>query len=154
MKKSLVTEIALYAVIGTSVFAFANTRGSSCPFQSAPMGAGAAKAAAKSKATIETISPQQAQKMIKTGAKMVDVREPDEWQEAHVAGSTLIPLAEVKKAPKKAALAPKVLLLCRSGKRSTVAAAAMSELKNVKLFVVEGGIMAWQKAGLPVQKGK
>jgi len=30
----------------------------------------------------------------------------------------------------------------------------MSELKNVKLFVVEGGIVAWQKAGLPVQKGK
>jgi len=63
-------------------------------------------------------------------------------------------LSKVKQEPRKAALAPKVLLLCRSGKRAAVAAAAMSELKNGKLFVVEGGIVAWQKAGLPVQKGK
>ena len=152
MKKSLLAEIALYALVGTAVVAFARERSLSCPLrQSAPM---VAKDAAKAAPTVETISPQQAQKMMKTGAKMVDVREPAEWEEAHIAGSTLIPLGEVKQEPSKAARAPKVLLLCHSGRRAAVAADAMPELKNVKLFVVEGGIVNWQKAGLPVSKGK
>lgn len=152
MKKSLLAELALYAVLGTAVVAFARERSLSCPLrQSAPV---ASKAEAKPAATIETISPQQAQAMMKEGAAMVDVREPAEWEEAHVAGSTLIPLGAVQKEPKKAALAPKVLLLCRSGKRAAVAAEAMSSLKDTKLFVIEGGILGWQKAGLPTQKGK
>lgn len=150
MKKLLIAELAVYAVIGTSVIAYSKTR-TSCPFQPAPTGV---KTEAKATATIETISPQQAQKMMKTGAKMVDVREPEEWETVRVKGSTLIPLAQVKAEPKKAALAPKVLLLCHSGRRAAVAADAMSELKNVRLFVVEGGITQWQKAGLPVSKGK
>ena len=156
MNKSLVTEIALYAVMGTSLFAYAKTRSASCPFQPAPIAAKAAKAEAKPAAApaIETISPQQAQAMMNAGAAMVDVREPAEWEDAHVKGSTLIPLGQVKQEPSKAALAPQVLLLCHSGRRAKVAADAMSELKNVKLFVIEGGITAWQKAGLPVQKGQ
>jgi len=153
MKKSILAEVALYAVLGAAVVAFTPEKSLSCPSCLSPPLAGA-KVKAKPARAVERISPQQAQKMMKTGAKMVDVREPAEWEEAHVKGSTLIPLAKVKQQPRKAALAPKVLLLCRSGKRSAVAAAAMSELKNVKLFVVEGGIVAWQKAGLPVQKGK
>jgi len=151
VKKSLLAEIALYAFAGTAVVAFARERSLSCPLrQSAPIAAKAVKAAP----TVETISPQQAQAMMKAGAAMVDVREPAEWEEAHVAGSTLIPVGELKQEPGKAALAPKVLLLCRSGRRAAVAADAMSDLKNVKLFVVEGGIVNWQKAGLPVSKGK
>ena len=149
MNKLLVAELALYAVIGTSVFAFAKTR-TSCPFQPAPTGA---KTQAKAAATIETISPQQAQTMMKAGAKMVDVREPAEWETVRVKGSTLIPLGQVKAEPKKAALAPKVLLLCHSGRRAKIAAEAMKELPNIKLFVIEGGITGWQEAGLPVQKG-
>lgn len=92
--------------------------------------------------------------MMKTGAKMVDVREPEEGETVRVKGSTLIPLAQVKAEPKKAALAPKVLLLCHSGRRAKVAADSMKNLPNVKLFVIEGGITGWQDAGLPVQKGK
>ncbi len=104
--------------------------------------------------TIETISPQQAQALMKEGAKMVDVREPAEWETVRVESSTLVPLGQVTADPKKAALAPKVLLLCHSGRRAKVAADAMKELPNIKLFVIEGGITAWQEAGLPVQKGK
>jgi rhodanese-related sulfurtransferase len=148
MKKSLIAGLALYAVIGTSVFAFAKTR-TSCPFQLAPAGV---KTEAKATATIETISPQQAQTMMQAGAKMVDVREPAEWETVRVNGSTLIPLAQVKAEPKKAALAPRVLLMCHSGRRAKVAADAMKNLPNVKLFVIEGGITGWQDAGLPVQK--
>ncbi len=155
MNKSLVAEIALYAVMGTSIFVFAKTRAASCPFRPAPVAANAeSKAEPKAAATIETISPQQAQAMMKAGAAMVDVREPEEWEEAHVAGSTLLPVGQVKQEPSKAALAPQVLLMCHSGRRARVAAEAMTKLPNVKLFVVAGGITAWQKDGLPVQKGQ
>ncbi len=92
--------------------------------------------------------------MMKAGAKMVDVREPVEFETVRVEGSALIPLGEVKVEPKKAAVAPKVLLMCHSGRRAQVAAEAMKEVPNVQLFVIEGGITGWQEAGLPVQKGK
>lgn len=150
MRKSLIAELAVYAIIGTSVYAFAKTR-TSCPFRPAPT---SAKTEAKSSATIETISPQQAQEMMQAGAKMVDVRESEEYETVRVAGSTLIPLAQVKAAPKRAALAPKVLLMCHSGRRAQVAADAMKHLPNLNLFVIKGGITGWQQAGLPVQKGK
>lgn len=153
MNKSLVAEIALYTVVGTSLFAFAKTRAASCPFQPAPAVAKAEAKPAPAPA-IETITPRQAQAMMKAGAAMVDVREAEEWKGAHVKGSTLIPLAQVKQQPRKAALAPEVLLMCHSGRRARVAAEAMKELPNVKLFVIEGGITAWQEAGLPVQKGQ
>lgn len=163
MKTSLITEIALYAVVGTAVFAFAKTRDTSCPFQPAPLatsgaaGSGApseVKAAPTAKATIRNISAQQAGAMMKAGAAMVDVREPAEWETAHVKGSTLIPLSQVLETPKKAALAPKVLLMCHSGRRAAVAARAMKELPGARLFVIDGGITAWQGAGLPTVQGK
>ncbi len=149
MNTKLYPELALYAVLGTSAFVFAQSR-ASCPLRTAP--ASTALAETQKAAKVTTISPQQAQKMMGQGAALVDVREPSEWEEGHVKGGQLIPLGEVKAEPSKAAVAPQVLLLCRSGRRAQTAAEAMSGVKDVELFVIEGGIVGWKKAGLPTQK--
>lgn len=44
--------------------------------------------------------------------------------------------------------------MCHNGRRAQIAADAMKQLLDLKLFVIEGGITGWQEVDLPVQKGK
>lgn len=87
-------------------------------------------------------------------AVLVDVREPDEWAEGHVAGATHIPLGEL---PSRLAEVPRdreVLLFCRSGNRSGAATSLLRKQGFDRATNVEGGITAWRRAGLPVTRGK
>lgn len=87
-------------------------------------------------------------------ALLIDVREPDEWQEGHVAGARHIPLGDL---PARLAEVPRdrdVLLFCRSGNRSGRATALLRERGYERALNVAGGIAAWQRAGLPVTRGE
>ncbi len=66
----------------------------------------------------------------------------------------MIPLGDIKSDPSRGALAPETLVMCRSGKRATVAAEAIAESGAATPFVVEGGLDAWKNAGLPAQKAE
>jgi molybdopterin/thiamine biosynthesis adenylyltransferase len=106
------------------------------------------------KSRIEEIDPARAQREIeRDGALLVDVREPHEWDEAHLAGAKLAPLATVT--DRIAELAPdrsqRVVLMCRVGNRSARAADTLrSELGYENVASLAGGIEAWRDAGLPV----
>jgi molybdopterin/thiamine biosynthesis adenylyltransferase/rhodanese-related sulfurtransferase len=106
------------------------------------------------KSRIEEVDPASAQREVETdGALLVDVREPHEWDEAHVAGAKLAPVATV--AERIEELAPdrsqRVLLFCRVGNRSARAADSLrGELGYENVASVAGGIEAWRTAGLPV----
>ena len=103
---------------------------------------------------IEEVDPARAQEQIeRDGAVLVDVREPHEWDEAHLAGAKLAPMATVTE--RIAELAPdrsqRVLLLCHVGNRSARAADTLtSELGYENVASIAGGIEAWRDAGLPV----
>lgn len=99
--------------------------------------------------SIQTITPTAAQQKMEQGVTLIDVREYPEWQAVHVAKSTLIPLSIFNR--KYEVGAGEVLLLCRSGKRATQAAQSIAR-KGGKPLVVEGGIIAWEAAGLVVEK--
>jgi phage shock protein E len=86
-------------------------------------------------------------------AVLIDVREPDEWREGHVAGARHIPLGDL---PARLGEVPQdrpVLLFCRSGNRSGKATAFLRQQGYGQATNVEGGITAWQRAGLPVMRG-
>jgi len=106
------------------------------------------------KSRIEEVDPGRAQQEIESdGALLVDVREPHEWDEAHLAGAKLAPLATVT--DRITELAPdrsqRVVLLCRVGNRSARAADTLrSELGYENVASIAGGIEAWRDAGLPV----
>ena len=102
----------------------------------------------------QTISALEARAKMQDGAALLDVREYPEWLESHIPGATLIPLGNVKADPQRAALAPEVLTLCRSGKRATDAAQTLTAAGVAKAFVVQGGIEEWKAAGLPTQKAE
>jgi rhodanese-related sulfurtransferase len=87
-----------------------------------------------------------------TGAQVVDVREPDEWDEGHIPGSLLMPMGEV--ASRLGELDPRrpVITVCRSGRRSLYSAeellaAGFSDVKSLA-----GGVIAWAEAGQPLER--
>lgn len=87
-------------------------------------------------------------------AMLIDVREPDEWAEGHVAGAKHIPLGQLSSRLAEVPRDRDVLLLCRSGNRSGTATALLRGQGYERAINVEGGITAWQRAGLPVTRGK
>lgn len=86
------------------------------------------------------------------GAAIIDVREPDEYTEAHVPGATLVPLATV---PDNLALVPTegpVYIICAKGGRS-YKAAEFYRGQGIDAVNVAGGTTAWLDAGQPVSTG-
>lgn len=84
---------------------------------------------------------------------ILDVRQPDEFRAGHIAGAKLIPLNELRSRMGELPEDTEILCVCRSGARSGT---AVSQLTNAgfNAFNLRGGMMGWQIAGYPVQKGK
>jgi rhodanese-related sulfurtransferase len=83
--------------------------------------------------------------------RVIDVRTPAEFGAVHIEGSELMPLGELRP---DAVGDEGAVVVCRSGKR---AAKAMEELDRAgcgNLRVLEGGVIAWEDAGFPVNLGK
>ena len=100
------------------------------------------------------ISPQQLQAKLEHGeVKILDVRTPAEFEEIHIAGSELMPLDRLDVERLKTDGIERVIV-CRSGVRASKAQQQLQSA-DCKLFeVLEGGVDAWAKAGLPVVRGK
>ncbi|MFN8592502.1 MAG: rhodanese-like domain-containing protein [Thermomicrobiales bacterium] len=83
--------------------------------------------------------------------QIVDVREPDEYLAGRISGSGLMPLAEI--GSRMSELDPRrpVVTVCRSGKRSLYAAAAMLAAGFRDVRSLAGGMIAWSEAGQPVE---
>ncbi|MHB8324421.1 MAG: rhodanese-like domain-containing protein [Candidatus Dormibacteria bacterium] len=85
------------------------------------------------------------------GAVVVDVREPYEYARGHVPGSLLIPMGHV---PMRVAELPTdkpVYVICASGARSLTAAAHMAAA-GLDARSVAGGVVAWARAGRPLER--
>ena len=81
---------------------------------------------------------------------VIDVREPMEYAGGHIAGSLNVPLSRITQAD-----LPRgpLVLVCQSGNRSAKALAQLLQQGYPDpLAELEGGIPAWQQAGLPVRK--
>ena len=81
-----------------------------------------------------------------------DVREPFEYDEKHIPGVTLIPLGEVPNRTNEIPKDKTVIMTCRSGNRSGQATDYLRSQGFTNVHNMEGGIVAWEKAGYPVEK--
>lgn len=100
-----------------------------------------------------TITVQQADEQFANGAFLLDVREPSEWNEAHVDGAVLIPLGELSARVSEIPTDQDVLVICRSGNRSAQARDILRAAGLPRTTSINGGINAWMSAGLPVVTG-
>jgi phage shock protein E len=104
-----------------------------------------------------TVKIEQAAQQIDSGIQLLDVRTADEWETGHLKGAKLVTFGEPGFTDKAKALAdPKkpVLVYCRSGNRTVKAAKQLRDAGFSSVLEMEGGILAWEKAGKLVVKGK
>jgi rhodanese-related sulfurtransferase len=83
---------------------------------------------------------------------ILDVRTQEEFGEGHIEGATMLDFYRPDFAEQLAQLDPDVpyVLYCRSGNRSGQTRAIMADLGFDAVDDIDGGIVAWQSAGLPV----
>jgi rhodanese-related sulfurtransferase len=96
------------------------------------------------------IDRAEAQKLIADGAQLVDVRADHEWETGRIAGAVHLPLAELAERAGEIDRERPVVLYCRGGNRSTMAAAALAEA-GYDAMKLEEGIVGWVEDGLPVE---
>jgi rhodanese-related sulfurtransferase len=98
---------------------------------------------------MKTISVEQLKGRMDAGEKLnlIDVREPSEYAELNI-GAKLIPLGKIQsmQADELDDLKDEEIILhCRSGKRSAVAAMFLETQGFTNTVNVEGGVLAWQE---------
>lgn len=86
------------------------------------------------------------------GASLVDVREPDEFEQARVPGALPIPLGEVPARVEEVPGDGTVYLICAKGGRS-LAVAEFLRTRGIDAVNVIGGTEAWVVGGFPVETG-
>ena len=102
-------------------------------------------------ATLHKLSPQQARERMEGGqAVLVDIREPDEFPRSHIMGAQSQPLSTWEKAHLSVDPDADVIFTCRSGTRTAGACDRLAARVSGDAFVLDGGLDAWAKAGLPV----
>lgn len=86
---------------------------------------------------------------------LVDVRTPGEFARVHAVDAVLVPLDKLRTVSVTAYRSTDgcLYILCHSGARATTACQQLAAAGIDNVFVVEGGMQAWQSAGLPVVMG-
>jgi rhodanese-related sulfurtransferase len=104
-----------------------------------------------------TIGTDDAKRMIEAGARVIDVRQPDEWRRGHIAEATLVPLNGIYSFGKDLKDLhiqedEDVIFVCASGQRSASASeiALVAGLKNV--FNLANGMNGWLMRRYPVER--
>lgn len=89
-----------------------------------------------------TVAPPSPKPMV------VDVREPREYSQGHIAEAELIPLSKILSDDVKLPADRQIILVCRTGRRSKRAAAALHQIGCMNVQILQGGMQAWEAAGL------
>jgi rhodanese-related sulfurtransferase len=102
--------------------------------------------------SLATLSPTEAKRLLDQGALLVDIREADEHARENIPGARLAPLSRLDQTDLAIPEGQRVIFHCKSGARTEGNAARLAAKAGgaCEAFIVEGGIDAWKKAGLPV----
>ena len=106
-------------------------------------------------AALHKLAPREVQARLAAGrAVLVDIREPDEFARAHVAGARSQPLSALEQAHLDVAPETDVIFTCRTGMRTAGACDRLAARVTGDAFVLDGGLDAWAGAGLPVERDR
>jgi len=105
--------------------------------------------------TVETVDPATLKTWLDKGeAVLVDVREPHEYEAEHLDGAALVPLGTVQSAALPERTGRRLVIMCKMGGRGNTACGRLGlELpESETIYNLAGGIEAWKRAGLPVER--
>lgn len=103
---------------------------------------------------MKTVTAEQAARMIEDGAVLIDIREADERAREHIPQARHHALSRLQQDGPAHDDAKAIIYHCRSGMRTQANAPALGEATTCEAFILEGGIEAWKRAGLPVTTNK
>jgi rhodanese-related sulfurtransferase len=104
---------------------------------------------------VKHVDPKEAEKLIADKKVIIlDIRTPNEFKTAHIAGATNIDFLaqDFEKRISLLDTNKAYLVHCASGGRSTRSLPVLKKHQFEFLYHLDGGIKAWEKAGLPVDK--
>ncbi len=106
---------------------------------------------------IKEVDTVQAMNLInRQDALLLDVREQSEYDSGHIINSRLIPAGKLKERIgeiEKYRERP-IIVVCRSGSRAAPIASWLGKQGFGQVYLLTGGVLAWQKASLPLEKKK
>ena len=104
---------------------------------------------------VKAVSIAEALQLINhKNALILDVREESEFKTGHILNSRLIPLGKLKERIGELARYREqpIVVVCRSGQRTSAACMLLGKQGFSLVYNLAGGILAWQKASLPLEK--
>jgi len=103
---------------------------------------------------LKGVDATRAADLMKKGALMVDVRESYEYANARIPGSHNAALSSLEASDLPLAPGQAIVFFCASGNRTGMHASRLAAKANGSdAYVMSGGIAAWARAGLPVERG-
>ena len=102
--------------------------------------------------SLPTIKPAEARRLLDRGVLLIDIREADEHAREKIPGARHLPLSKLDEADLAVHQGKPVIFHCKSGARTQANAPRLAGKlgETCEAFIVEGGLDAWRKAGLPV----
>lgn len=109
---------------------------------------------AKSRIKEVTVADTRARMVANSDAKLIDVREDNEWAAAHAAGAEHMGKGIIERdieasVPDKST---ELILYCGGGYRSALAADVLQTMGYTNVWSMAGGWKAWQESGAPVEE--
>lgn len=101
--------------------------------------------------TPTVISPEKAHQLVAAGAVLVDIRATGEHAREHIPGARHLPFEQLAQAHLPGGEGAILIYHCKSGNRTRMNAARLGQAASCEAYILEGGLDAWKKAGLPVQ---
>ena len=114
---------------------------------------------AKAKATIKECTVSEVKDILSSDTILIDIREPDEYARGHIPGAIHVPRGmlefQILKTLEHIGIAADpasvdMVLYCGTGGRSALATKSMDDMGYRNVRSMDGGIVAWNEAGLPV----
>ena len=116
---------------------------------------------ARAKATIKECTVSEAKQFLTPETLLIDLREPAEFERGHIAGAVLSPrgllefeihglVSRTTTDPNVAPEDREIVLYCGTGGRSALAADTLDRMGYNNVRSMDGGIVAWAAAQLPI----
>jgi hydroxyacylglutathione hydrolase len=103
--------------------------------------------------TLEQVSAPEAARRVRAGeARLLDVRQPNEWKDGHAPGALHIPGAVLPEEVGRVSHDAKWIVACSTGYRSTVAASVLRRAGVHDVANLLGGMSAWATAEFPIER--
>jgi len=102
---------------------------------------------------IPEINVEQAYKKYQQNAFILDVRQPEEWNERHIPNATLIPLDQLAQRVNELPRDREIVVVCRSGNHSRESTLILLENGFRQVSSMAGGINDWAAKGYPLVQG-